>query len=157
VFPISAAILREIDEYRRVLLSYSSPLLPLIEWEETENHNVRVLNDTGPYYRFFDATLHAQYLYKCVEKTVTYDLPVEVRYLEAYDSFSEQVKTVVEMPDRLVALLRTFLAQNGGRLSDRARAREFSELSTEEVRRIEEIYGELLASLPELPTSVPRR
>ena len=152
VFPISAAILRRVDEYRRVLASYSAPLLPFIEWEETADHNVRVLNETAPYYRYFDATLQAQFLYQCVEQTVTYDLPVEVRYLEAYDRFAERVKSVVEMPDRLVALLRDFLAQNGGRLSHRAKAREFAALSAAEVQRIEEVYGELLGSLPELPT-----
>jgi len=31
-FPISAAILREIDRYEQVLESYSSTLLPLVEW-----------------------------------------------------------------------------------------------------------------------------
>ena len=157
VFPISSAILEVIDEYKRVLESYSSSLLPLVEWEETEDHNVRVLNDTGSYYRFFDATRHAEFLYRCVEKTVTHDLPVEVRYLEAYDTFSGQVKSVVEMPDRLVALLRKFLAQNSGRLSNRARASEFSRLSSDEVQRIEEIYSELLGSLPELPRPVPQQ
>ena len=69
-----------------------------------------------------------QFLYQCVEKTVTYDLPVEVRYLDTYGTFSERVKTVVAMPDRLVALLRDFLARNGGRLL-RAEPRQRSSLT----------------------------
>jgi len=147
VFPISAAILRRIDEYKHVLESYSGPLLPLIEWEETPEHNVRVLNDTARFYRFFDATRHAEFLYQCVEQTVTYDLPNEVRYLEEYDRFGRRVQEVVEMPDRKVALLRSFLAQNAGRLSARARQREFEQLTEKEIQQIEAIYAETLGDL----------
>jgi Fic family protein len=35
VFPVSAAILDRIDDYRRTLESYSTRLLPLIRWEQT--------------------------------------------------------------------------------------------------------------------------
>ncbi|WP_027055669.1 hypothetical protein [Mesorhizobium erdmanii] len=39
-----------------MLESYSKRLLPLVEWELTPQFNVRVLNDTGDFYRYFDAT-----------------------------------------------------------------------------------------------------
>jgi hypothetical protein len=87
VFPVSAAILEQIDEYRVVLESYSRRLLPLIEWEPTESFNVRVLNDTGDFYRFFDATLHAEFLYACIHKTIEQDLPAETDFLHRYDQF----------------------------------------------------------------------
>jgi hypothetical protein len=157
VFPISAAILREIDEYKRVLECHSSLLLPLIEWEETEDHNVRVLNDTAPFYRFFDATRQAEFLYRCVEQTVAYDLPVEVRFLGAYDRFAERVKGIVEMPDRKIALLRDFLAQNDGRLSQRAQQKEFSELRPQEVHEIEASYAQLIGGLPQPPAPMTLR
>jgi hypothetical protein len=70
VFPISATILDRIDEYRAVLEDYSRRLLPNIEWETTAEGNVRVLNDTADFYRFFDATPHAEFLYGCVKKTI---------------------------------------------------------------------------------------
>lgn len=92
-----------------------------------------MLNETARFYRFFDATRHAEFLYQCVEQTVEQNLPNEVRYLEAYDRFSERVQDVVEMPDRTVALLRSFLAQNAGRLSARARGKEFEQLTPAEV------------------------
>ena len=60
VFPVSSVILRLIDDYRRVLEGTSRPLLPLIEWESTSRGNIRVLNDTGDFYRFFDATSCAE-------------------------------------------------------------------------------------------------
>ena len=77
VFPVSAAILDRIDDYRTVLEDYSRRLLPLIRWEPMQDGNVRVLNDTGDYYRYFDATPHAEFLYGCVQTTIDSDLPRE--------------------------------------------------------------------------------
>ena len=140
VFPISAAILRHLDEYRRVLESYSKALLPFIEWRPTDRGNVEVLSDTADYYRYFDATAHAEFLYACVEETVERDLPEEVAYLEAYDRFVSGVNDVVDMPAGTLELLHRFLRQNAGRLSQRARSGEFAQLTDAEVQRFEALY-----------------
>jgi hypothetical protein len=142
VFPVSAAILEQIDEYRRVLEDYAQRLLPCIEWEPTDNGNVRVLNDTGDFYRFFDATPHAEFLYRCVRRTTEQDLPQETAFLRAYDEFCSRVGAIVDMPANTLDLLFRFVQQNGGRLSGRARAREFAALTDEEAERIEEFYEE---------------
>ena len=75
IFPISAVILRKIADYRRVLESYSRPLLSLIHWRPTLEGNVEALNETAAYYRYFDATSHAEFLYGCVAEAVEQDLP----------------------------------------------------------------------------------
>lgn len=142
VFPVSVAILREIDAYRSVLESYSRPLLPFIEWAPTKSGNVTVLNDTAAYYRFFDATKHAEFLYRCVEQTVERDVPEEVAYLEAYDEFSRRVQEIVDMPNRTVDLLHRFLRSGEGRFSKRAREHEFAVLSDAEARQMESIHAE---------------
>ena len=142
VFPVSVPMLRRITDYREVLTSYSRQVLPLVDWRTTRRHNVEVLNDTGDYYRFFDATAHAEFLYKCVEETVTRDLPQEVAYLEGYDEFSRRVQEeTADMPERSITLLAQFLRQNNGRLSKRARGREFKGLFTDEVERVEDLYA----------------
>jgi hypothetical protein len=51
------------------------------------------------------------------------------------------VQQMIDMPDRLLDLLFRFLHQNEGRLSKRAREKEFSALSDAEVARIEAIYS----------------
>jgi hypothetical protein len=140
VFPVSAAILERIDDYRQVLESYSRRLLPLIEWQPTPEFNVRVQNDTGDFYRYFDATPHAEFLYGCVQKTIDEDLPAETSFLRRYDEFRLQVEAFIEMPERLIDLLFRFLSQNDGRLSQRARAREFAAMTDEEARTVEDIY-----------------
>jgi hypothetical protein len=66
------------SRYTAVLESYSRPLLEFVEWEPTPEGNVRGLNDTADYYRYFDATAHAEFLYGCVEETVDEDLPQEL-------------------------------------------------------------------------------
>ncbi|BCG83777.1 Fic family protein [Mesorhizobium sp. 113-3-3] len=141
-FPVSAAILRRLDEYRAVLESYSRPLLPYIEWRPTASGNVEVLNDTMPFYRYFDATAHAAFLYACVEQTIEEDLPHEVWFLQAFDAFNQAVQEIVDMPVGKVELLHKFLAQNDGRLSQRAQTKEFVALTTDEIGRIEAAYAE---------------
>ena len=143
VFPVSAAILERIDEYRAVLESYSQRLLPVIEWQPTPNGNVRVLNDTSDFYRFFDATAHAEFLYSCVMKTIDVDLPHETQFLARYDQFRARIEKLVDMPDRTVDLLFRFLHQNGGRLSRRAREQEFAALAEEEAATAERAYREI--------------
>jgi len=146
VFPVSAAIYREIPRYTAVLESYSRPLLEFIEWEPTPEGNVRVLNDTADYYRYFDATAHAEFLYGCVEETINEDLPQELAYLEAYDRFSRAVQGIVDMPERQVNLLHRFLGQEKGRLSKRAN--EFAALTDAEVQNIERFYQDSFADVP---------
>lgn len=145
VFPVSAAILERIDEYRRILESYSARLIPLIEWRPTPENNVEVLNDTGDFYRYFDATVHAEFLFSCVAQTIDIDLPNEADFLRRYDLFKERIEAMIDMPGPTVDLLFRFLHQNVGKLSKRAREREFAALTDEEAQQIEEIYHQAYA------------
>jgi Fic family protein len=143
VFPVSAVILRKIDTYRQVLESYSRPLLGLINWQPTLEGNVEVLNESADYYRYFDATGHAEFLYGCVAETVEQDLPNEVKYLEAYDRFVSRIQILVDMPNTKLDLLWRFLQQNDGKFSKRARTNEFSQLTDEEAAEIEQAFHEV--------------
>jgi hypothetical protein len=145
VFPVSAAILRLIDDYRRVLETHSRRILPLVEWEATPEGNVRVLNDTADFYRFFDATPHAEFLYRCVQETIEHDLPRETTFLQTYDRFVARVQDLVDMPQATLDLLFRFLRQNEGVFSKRAREREFAPLTDAEAAEIETIYAEEIA------------
>jgi hypothetical protein len=142
IFPVSAAILERIDDYRLVLEDYSKRLLPVIEWQPTVDGNVEVRNDTGDFYRYFDATAHAEFLYSCVRKTIEEDLPRETEFLASYDRFRAGVGRIVDMPDATIDLLFRFLHQSEGRLSKRAREREFAQLTDTEVASVEQGYSE---------------
>ncbi|KAA2218515.1 Fic family protein [Maribacter flavus] len=141
IFPISAAILNRIGEYQDVLEAYSSPLLDLIEWKPTPDHNVEITNETIDLYRYFDATRQAEFLYECVEETIEKIIPEELDFLEKYDLMTNFINSVVTLPDTKVDLLIKFLNQNEGKLSKNKRDKEFDELNDEEIAAIEEFYG----------------
>lgn len=143
IFPISASILDHIDDYRKVLESYSHPLLDFIKWEVTSDNNIDVISNTIDFYRYFDATNQAEFLYDCVLDTIENVIPEEVNYLHKYDEFKYFIDNQFEMPDKLVALLVCFLEQNNGRLSHRALKKEFKELSPNEIRGIEQSYADV--------------
>jgi Fic family protein len=140
IFPVSAVILERIDEYRKILEHFAKPRLDLVEWRPTEKNNVEVLNETIDLYRYFDATKQAEFFFGCVEETVNNTLPDEVDYLKRYDLLNEFIKNYIDMPDKLVDLLIRFLAQNGGKLSKRAREKEFEKLTDREIQAIEQKY-----------------
>lgn len=143
IFPVSASILNHIVDYKQNLESYSTPLLDFIEWEENPKHNVEVTNQTMDYYRYFDATRQAEFLYGSVKDTIENIIPQQVEYLIKYEEFKNYIDNAFEMPDDLVALLVRFLEQNNGQLSKRAREKEFKLLTTKEVEEIAVEYKRL--------------
>ena len=141
VFPVSAVMLERIDDYRRTLQAHSAPLMDAIDWRALPNGNVDVTNDTGDLYRFFDCTAEAEFLCKCVTKTVEEDLPKEIEYLKAHDAAMRAIMNAIEMPDLLAASLITFIRQNEGKLGRRRRDREFAKLTDDEVALAEGIVN----------------
>ncbi|MCY4040314.1 MAG: Fic family protein, partial [Gammaproteobacteria bacterium] len=142
VFPVSAAIQDRIDEYREVLESYSKRLLPCIQWTPTSEGNVSVENETADLYRFFDATPHAEFLYSCAKRTIEIDLPDETAFLTSFDRFSVGVDAMLEMSNVTKDLLFRFLHQNSGKLSKRAKSKEFASLGEDEIAAVEALYNE---------------
>jgi len=143
IFPVSAIILERLDEYRKALENFSQQRIDLIEWKPTPDNNIAVLNDTLDLYRYFDATKQAEFLYSCVKETIEHTIPEEVSYLEKYDRMKQYLDNYFEMPDKTVALLVRFLEQGNGTLSERAKIKEFKELSKKEVEEIQFKYLEI--------------
>ncbi|CAN5597099.1 Fic family protein [soil metagenome] len=143
IFPVSAAILERIDDYRKILESYSEPIQEFIEWKVTKSHNVEVLNDTIDYYRYFDATAQVEFLFECINYTIEKIIPEEVLFLQRYDEMKSYLDDEFQMPDNMVSLLINFLKQNNGKLSKRKNEKVFEKLSEEEVKDIEENYSKI--------------
>ncbi|MEI8194066.1 MAG: Fic family protein [Flavobacteriia bacterium] len=143
IFPISASILTHIKDYAKTLESYSHPILNFIEWKASENNNVEIFNDTIDYYRYFDATAQAEFLFYCVNDTLVNIIPDEVEYLKKYDSFKQFLDYRYEMPDNMISLIVGFLEQGNGTLSLRSRKKEFSALTQKEVEEIETTFKEI--------------
>jgi hypothetical protein len=148
VFPVSAAILERIDDYKRILEFFSQPIFDFIDWRATDDHNIEVVNETLDYYRYFDATPHAEFLFDCIDYTISNIIPNEVSYLLKYDTMKAWLDDKFEMPDKMVSLIIRFLEQNKGKLSYRARKNEFKALSDKEIEQVElkfdSVFGNLL-------------
>jgi hypothetical protein len=145
VFPISSVMLDRMDDYRATLQSHSGPLMPFIEWRPTPDRNVEVLNETADFYRYFDCTEEAEFLYACVRRTVEQDLPREIDYLRRNDEAIRRIMDAVEMPDRVAENLVAFIRQNKGTLSKKRRKSEFKKLRDEEVTLIEGMVNDAFA------------
>src|SRR5690606_11646505 len=143
IFPVSSIILNHLDEYRKVLETFSIPRLDFIEWSPDDRNNVQIHNETIGLYQYFDATRQAEFLYSCVRETIEQTIPEEVEYLEKYDQMKDYLDNVFEMPDKTVALLIRFLEQGNGRLSEWAKNKEFQALTTNEITQIEDRYKEI--------------
>lgn len=98
------------------------------------------MNETIDYYRYFDATVQSEFLFDCIDYTINRIIPQEVEYLQKYDALKAWLDDRFEMPDKMVAMLIRFLEQNNGKLSKRAREKEFKDLITSEIQKIEEHY-----------------
>jgi len=141
LFPVSTAILAEIEAYGRLLRERSAPLMDHIEWRPTAQGNVEVLNETRDLYALFDATDFAEFLYGCVAQTVEEDLPREIAEIEAYDCARRGIAALFDMADQRVSLLIRFVRQNGGRLAKERRQKEFASLRDDEVEAVEQVVA----------------
>jgi hypothetical protein len=137
LFPVSAAMLREREAYDRVLVRYSSSVLPFIDYDLDAEGRMAVHTETARLYRFFDATPHAEYLYHCIEDTIRQDLGEEIGFLVVFDAAMRKTLAIVDMPDRRASILVRLILQNRGKLS-RAKRAAFAEIKDDELRGIEE-------------------
>lgn len=140
--PISVAILADLVTYRHALESVSQPMLSVVDWQRTDRGNVEVLNETADYYRFFDATPHAEFLFDCLKRTIDKELPDELRFLSARDDFHRGASMILDMPERLLDLLFLMMRQNEGKFSKRMQDREFTALTDGEISEFEALYKE---------------
>jgi hypothetical protein len=136
LFPISAAMLRDMAAYDRVLEAFSEAVQPFIEYQMDPEQRMSVSNDTADLYRYFDATAHAEYLFDCIEDTITRDLKMELDFLRFFDRALKAVMEIVDMPNQRAALLVRLIHQNHSKLS-KGKRQQFEELSDDEIRQIE--------------------
>lgn len=92
----------------------------------------------APIWRYPDLTRHVEYLALAMGRAVE-QLPKELRFLQQYDVAWDEIRAIVDMPDQRLRSLMAWLEANGGRLSNNKR-RQFSELTDDEVQRVQAAY-----------------
>jgi len=138
MFPVSASILKNPDEYDVSLEAFSRPLMALVEYVLDEDGRMTVQNDTARWYAYIDMTPQAEALFRFIEQAIDTELVEELSFLTKYDDTKKAIQGVVDMPDRQIDLFIRFCLQNNGRLSARKRGSHFDFLSDDEVARMEQ-------------------
>ena len=142
VFPVSAAILRDSRAYDLALETFSKPILGIItDYQVDDTGKLTVAQDTTELYEFVDLTPCVEYLFGCVERTITTDFQEELQFLQNYDLMKQQIKNHIDMPDQALDLFIKCVRQNNGKLSARKRDQHFSMLTDDEIRLLEQIVN----------------
>ena len=81
MFPISAIMLKNPDDYDSSLEAFSRKLLPLVEYTLDEEGRMTVHNDTAIWYRFIEMTPQVEALFSFIQKTIDTELVHELSFL----------------------------------------------------------------------------
>lgn len=146
VLPVSAVILANLDKYVHVLERMSRP----VQARTTYNPDVPEAPATGNdalYFRFFDATEQASFLYWALERTVEHDLEEEITFLLGFDTACARLTGLVDWPAHSLDLFIRLVQQNRGTLSKTKRESHFSWMTDDEARRFEAVVAEAFGGL----------
>ena len=141
IFPVSAAMLNQPQDYDDSLEAFSRQLMPLVDYVLDQEGRLTVRNDTALWYRFIDFTAQAEALFRFLAHTIDSELAPELAFLASFDRAKSAVQNIVDMPDRKIELFIHLCRQNGGRLSRGKRASQFAMLSDAEIAAMEEAIG----------------
>ena len=136
IFPVSAVMLHDPEAYDKALESFSTELMPLIEYELDDQGRMTVQNDTTRHYRYIDFTAQTEALFGFIQRVIEVDLVEELRFLQNYDATKKSLQAIVDMPDRLIDLFIRLCLQNHGTLSASKRKSLFEKLTDDEVKRM---------------------
>jgi hypothetical protein len=145
VLPVSAFILSNLDLYSAVLERFSKPLMARTDFTPPPPVVPAIGNDPR-FFRFFDATAQALFLYRALERTVEHDLEEEIHYLVGVERARARLKGEIDWPAQSLDLFINVVQQNNGTLSKTKRDRHFPWLTDEERDRFVNAVNEAFSS-----------
>lgn len=151
IFPVSAVMLAEASQYDACLEAFSKPLLNVIDYDLREDGTLTVNNNTINFYRYFDATPMAEYLYDVINKVIEFEFMHELEFILNYDSAKKAIQNIVDMPDNKIDLFIKSSLDNSGKLSKTKRDKFFTFLSNKEIVLLENIVKEKFSNIDVRP------
>ena len=136
VLPVSAVILANLDKYIEVLEAFSKRVRARTQYSPDSPELAATGNDTV-YFRYFDATEQAEFLYEALERTVEQDLQHEIDFLLGFDQACQTLNQLLDWPDHSLELFVRVVHQNGGQLSKTKQHSHFSWMTDAEVAEAE--------------------
>jgi hypothetical protein len=157
ILPVSAVILAHLDRYKETLEAFSRHVRDRTSYDPQVPTAPATGND-AVYFRYFDATEQASFLYDALERTVEHDLDAEIAFLLGFDRAQTALSSIADWPAHSLDLFIRVVRQNDGRLSANKRKAHFEWMTDEEVACFEaiversfsfDIDPDDIASLPE--------
>jgi hypothetical protein len=145
--PVSAFILANLDSYIEVLEQFSRPLVLRTEFEP-QLPDVPARGNDAVYFRFFDATPQALFLYRALERTVMHDLRDDIDYLIGLDRARALLRDQVDWPANSLDLFINIVRRGGGKLSQTKRKSQFPLLTDDEIERFVGIVNDAFQEEP---------
>jgi len=135
---VSAVILANLERYKGALEQFSRAVNARTSYDPDVPAAPAKGNDVV-YFRYFDATEQASFLYDALERTVEHDLDEEISYLLGFDRARGALTAMADWPAHNLDLFISVVRQNGGKLSATKRASHFTWLTDDEVNRFQNI------------------
>ena len=141
ILPVSAVILANLHDYVSILETFSKPLRAMTNYNP-ETPDIPAIGNDAVYFRYFDATRQAGFLYKALLKTIEKDLQQEINYLLGFDRAYKRLNELLDWPDHRLELFIRIVQQNNGRLSKTKRDSYFDWMKEEEINTAEQMVIE---------------
>jgi Fic family protein len=141
IIPVSAHMLNNIKEYDTILEKYSKPLMRRVKFSTSDTGEVNILNpeEVEGYFQYPDLTEQCLYLVQTLHDTIREDMPEELAFIQRFDEAKRAIQQIVDMPDKLIGQMLTFLHQNKGTFPKRRRD-HFNKLTDAEIARMQDAY-----------------
>lgn len=140
IFPVSAVIANNLSRYDEVLENFSKKIVPLLDYKLDEQGEMTVLDEqTKHLYHGIDFTMVLKFLFWAIEETLDNDFKKELEYMKVFLKSKDEIRRVVDMPDRKLNNLINIIIRNDGKMSESKRNSMFSELLDAEIEKIESI------------------
>ena len=145
ILPVSAVILANLDNYIEALETFSRPLRARTVYNP-DTPEVPATGNDAVYFRYFDATPQAEFLYWSLARTVEEDLQKEIDYLLGFDHAWAALNGMLDWPDHSLELFIRVVQQNNGMLSKTKRDSHFQWMKDEEINKAEQVVTEAFAT-----------
>lgn len=144
IVPVSAHMLNNIKEYDAILEKYSKPLMRRVKFSTTGIGEVEILNpeEVEGYFRYPDLTEQCVYLVQTLYDTIRVDMPEELTFVQRFEEAKRAIQQIVDMPDKYIAQMLTFLHQNKG-IFPKRRREYFDKLTDVEIEQMQEVYRKI--------------
>lgn len=138
VLPVSAVILATLDRYKETLETFSRAVVARSRYDPAVPSAPATGND-AVYFRYFDATEQASFLYDALERTVEHDLDEEISFLLGFDRARTALSAIADWPGHSLDLFIRVVHDNEGKLSVNKRKAHFEWLTDAEIARFEAV------------------